>query len=405
MNPTTPYSPLTTPPHKAGFTLIELLVVIAIIGILAAMLLPVLARAKAKANRIKCVNNLGQIGKALLGFSHDNQERFPWQLTPFSKAHHFGAQTPRSIETIFSLRAMKSELSTAKILLSPCDAETEAPNETAQTNWASFDTRSGRKIPCSAVSYRVIDGANAGRPGTMLGTTRNLSTFDLSTSHWLGADDATLQHNAISGLNKSQGQAVFADGSAQQMTDQDIGQKGKVVKYHRTSSGGPALGPVTTGVIGCNGIGTLFVRANVDDDDILIVTPTFVQWDHRNASKPGENPGGPPTWTLAHFNHTELDGLKWYAKWPRPDYGAQKSYKLKTTQYAGMLKAGKTLIIKDWLMSNHGGAHVKPAITQQPNSGNGYTLKLHFLDKDGNGPELFEVLVGVEESHSAESMK
>ncbi len=62
---------------RKGFTLIELLVVIAIIAILAAMLLPALATAKAKAQRIRCISNMKQLALAFPMFAGDHGDMFP----------------------------------------------------------------------------------------------------------------------------------------------------------------------------------------------------------------------------------------------------------------------------------------------------------------------------------------
>jgi prepilin-type N-terminal cleavage/methylation domain-containing protein len=168
------------PKQKRAFTLIELLVVIAIIAILAAMLLPALAAAKRKAQKINCVNNLKQVGLAFRIWEGDNGDKYPMALTSVQG----GAQdfigysgnggTPAlgfvSVPYVFS--CMSNELSTAKVLYCPSDSVRAIGSNFV----ASATGVANGSFNNNNVSYFVCGDAQDAYPQMIISGDRNIGT-------------------------------------------------------------------------------------------------------------------------------------------------------------------------------------------------------------------------------------
>ena len=192
--------------RSVAFTLIELLCVVAIIGILAALLLPALSQATARAKRIQCVSQLRESGVAFHSFAHDHNGRFPMVVPAQAGGSMEFVQNAYRLtgEFFFSFRhfqTLSNELVTPRMVVCPSDSRLPA---------SSFALLKNENL-----SYFVGVDAGLGSSSSILAGDRNITNDGLAPATIL---ELGRNHHLrwTEELHRFKGNLLFADGRVEE---------------------------------------------------------------------------------------------------------------------------------------------------------------------------------------------
>jgi hypothetical protein len=182
----------------------ELMVLVAVMALIAMIILPRPASVHRPAVRIKCVNNLKNVGLAFRIFATDNNDLFPGQLMASN-----GVELA-NMDVVKVLQSLSNELSTPKILICPKDEKREEAK-----NFASLTAKN--------ISFFASLSASETNPAMFLAGDRNLLVNGKAATGLLAVTTNTALAWSKE-MHVEQGDICMADGSVQQMSNPRLAQ-------------------------------------------------------------------------------------------------------------------------------------------------------------------------------------
>jgi prepilin-type processing-associated H-X9-DG protein len=207
---------------QQALTLIELVMVMAMLMVAAAIMLPFMARAKCRCQKINCLNNLKQIGVAFLTWSLDNGGKFPMQVS----VTNGGSMELIASGAVFPhFEVMSNELSTPKILF--CPEESQPGRKGADSFGRTVRPGSPNTVPFASdtnLSYFVGVDATNGNSRMLLCGDDNFTIARIRLRHRLVTIRTNYAVEWTAQTHAGKGNISFADGSVAQVNSAKLMQ-------------------------------------------------------------------------------------------------------------------------------------------------------------------------------------